>query len=117
MSSHSSLVSPSLLHVVFFKFKSDTTQQQIDSLHTAFLNLTAEFPSISGFKFCPVESNVLYANLPQGLEGFSYFTQFKCNTEEDLRSYFDSEGRKKLVENFVKPIRADDGLFVFDFKL
>ncbi len=95
-----------LRHVVLFKFKEDTSEEQLVSIEEAFGALTGKIPQISDFEWG-------LNNSPEGLDkGFThcFFVSFK--SEEDRAIYLPHPDHKAFV-SLIGP--SVDDVMVFDY--
>ncbi len=95
-----------LRHVVLFKFKEDTSEEQLVSFEEAFGALTDKIPQISDFEWG-------LNNSPEGLDkGFThcFFVSFK--SEEDRAIYLPHPDHKAFV-SLIGP--SVDDVMVFDY--
>ncbi|MGB5228054.1 Dabb family protein [Eudoraea sp.] len=93
-----------LRHVVLFKFKKETSEDQLESFEKAFASLADKIPQISDFEWG-------LNNSPEGLDkGFThcFFVSFK--SEEDRAIYLPHPDHKAFV-SLIGP-SVDDVLVV-----
>lgn len=95
-----------LRHVVFFKFKDDATQEQIDKVVEAFRDLKNKIPTIKEFEW---GTN----NSPEGLDqGFTHCFVATFSSEKDRDDYLPHPEHKEFVK-ILGPVL--DKVFVVDY--
>ncbi|KPM46598.1 Dabb family protein [Jiulongibacter sediminis] len=84
--------SPKLRHVVMFKFKDESTDEDIQSVVDAFANLPNEIPEIKGFEWG-------INNSPEGLnEGLTHCFTLTFDSEEGRAVYLPHPAHKAFGE-------------------
>lgn len=85
-----------LRHVVVFKFKETSSEEDIKKVEDAFRNLQNEIPEIKGFEWGK-------NNSPEGLDdGFTHVFFVSFTSEEDRAVYLPHPKHKEFVE-ILKP--------------
>jgi hypothetical protein len=85
-----------LRHIVLFKFKDTSSQQDIDRVIDAFRALPSKIPEIAGFEFGK-------DNSPEGqANGFTHCFQVTFKTEKDRSVYLPHAAHQAFVE-VLKP--------------
>ncbi len=94
-----------LRHVVLFKFKEGTTQEDINSVEMSFAALPAKIPEIRSFEW---GTN----NSPEGLDkGFTHCFILTFNSEEDRALYLPHPDHKAFGESigeFIEDVLVVD---------
>jgi len=98
--------STTLRHVVGFKFKSTTTEQEIKQVETAFRDLKKKIPQIVSYEW---GINISPENLNKGCT-HGFILAFK--TEKDRDTYLNHPDHKAFG-TMVRPLLDD--VFVIDF--
>ena len=95
-----------LRHVVLFKFKDDTTEEQIKSVESAFSGLPGKIPEIHAYEWGINDS-------PEGLaEGYSHCFLVTFNNEAGREVYLPHPSHKEFG-TLVRP--NVEKVLVFDF--
>lgn len=103
-------VTQRVTHNVFFKFKSDTTQAQIDHLTTELINLKTVIPGIQSFTYGPNNSS---EGFTQGYE-YGFTMIFESVAARD--AYLPHPAHQAVVHNVVLPL-LEGAPIVFDWLL
>ena len=98
--------SSTLRHMVGFKFKSTTTEQEIKQVENAFRDLKKKIPQIAGYEW---GINISPENLNKGCT-HGFILTFK--TEKDRDTYLNHPDHKAFGA-MVRPLLDD--VFVLDF--
>lgn len=102
----SALAGGEFRHVVFFKFKSTATPEQVKEIEKAFAELPKKIPTVIGYEWGPSES------VEKLNDGFThcFFVSFK--DKAGLEAYLPHEAHKAFGAK-LKPLL--EKAFVFDY--
>jgi hypothetical protein len=95
-------------HIVLLKLKSETTEQQIQTLTNALLNMAKDIPGIE-------EISAGMNNSPEGKsQGYTYGFIVRFSNKEARDAYLPHLVHRHVADEYLRPI-VDDVL-VFDYE-
>lgn len=100
---------PRIMHIVMFKWKDGTTEEQISEIKCE-LMLLQKTKSMASSKLTLV---MISSTRSKGLSHRSLYARF-VNVEA-LRVYAPSEAHQRVVKQFIKPV--SDDILAFDFEI
>ncbi len=89
----------SVIHMVWFKWKAETSKEQIDAAMNALQKLKGAIPEIQEIS--------VGVNFTERSKGFTHGLLVKLPSKEALPVYADHPAHLAVVKDFIAPIRED----------